>query len=65
VLTLASNAPVVAHQRRRILAAATEVFGRQGFDRTAVEDIIGPAGVSRRTFYDLFGGKDDAFCTDY
>ncbi|HEU4737115.1 MAG TPA: helix-turn-helix domain-containing protein, partial [Solirubrobacterales bacterium] len=45
-----------------ILASAVNVFGKQGFDRTAVEDVIGPAGVSRRTFYDLFSDKDEAFC---
>lgn len=27
-----------------------------------MEDVIAPAGVSRRTFYDLFSGKDQVFC---
>jgi AcrR family transcriptional regulator len=52
---------VASGQRRRILASAARVFGQQGFDRTTVEDVIGLAGVSRRTFYDLFSGKDDVF----
>jgi AcrR family transcriptional regulator len=53
--------PAPTSPRRRILISATQVFSRQGFDRTAVEDVIKPAGISRRTFYDLFSGKDDVF----
>lgn len=59
---MGSSRTVEAHQRRRILSAATDVFGRQGFDQTPIEDVIAPAGVSRRTFYDLFSGKDQVFC---
>jgi AcrR family transcriptional regulator len=53
---------VAADQRRRILATVGEAISRRGYMRTAVEDILGPAGVSRRTFYELFAGKADAFC---
>jgi AcrR family transcriptional regulator len=51
---------VAFDQRRRILIAATEAFA-QGYDRTAVEDVIERAGVSRRTVYDLFDGKEAIF----
>ncbi len=52
--------PVVSHQRRRILIATTAAFAR-GYDRTAVEDVVERAGVSRRTVYELFDGKDAIF----
>jgi AcrR family transcriptional regulator len=48
---------VAFYQRRRILIAATEAFA-QGYDRTAVEDVVERAGVSRRTVYELFDGKE-------
>jgi AcrR family transcriptional regulator len=51
---------VADYQRRRILLAATAAFAR-GYDRTAVEDIVESAGVSRRTIYELFDGKDAIF----
>jgi len=51
---------VAFYQRRRILIAATEAFA-QGYDRTAVEDVVERAGVSRRTVYDLFDGKEAIF----
>lgn len=41
-------------------AAATAAFAR-GYDRTAVEDIVELAGVSRRTVYELFDGKAAIF----
>lgn len=52
--------PVAFRQRRRILIAATETFA-QGYDRAAVEDVVERAGVSRRTVYDLFDGKEAIF----
>ncbi len=52
--------PVASHQHRRILIAATAAFAR-GYDRIAVEDIVERAGVSRRTVYELFDGKDAIF----
>ena len=51
---------MIEYQRRRILVAATASFAR-GYERTAVEDIVKRAGVSRRTVYDLFDGKDAIF----
>lgn len=45
--------------RERILAAATELFARQGFNATAVNDLHRAARVSKRTLYQHFGSKDD------
>jgi AcrR family transcriptional regulator len=56
-----SSEVVAEDQSRRILAAASIVFARFGYNATSVLSIIESAGVSRRTFYDLFAGKADAF----
>jgi AcrR family transcriptional regulator len=56
-----SREEVREHQRTRIFAAVAETVTVMGYADTAVEDIIAAAGVSRRTFYDLFPNKDEAF----
>lgn len=38
---------------------AFELFGRQGFDRTTVDDIASAAGIGRRTFFRYFPSKND------
>ncbi|MFN2375098.1 MAG: TetR/AcrR family transcriptional regulator [Candidatus Binatia bacterium] len=48
-------------QRESILAAATEVFVREGFDGATSERIAEVAGVGRPTIYQLFGSKNDVF----
>ena len=45
--------------RSRIVGKAAGVFGKQGAAETTVEDILRAAGVSRRTFYRFFDGKED------
>lgn len=52
---------VERNQRERILDAIAEVTSMAGYPSMSVEDIIGTAGVSRRTFYDAFKSKEDAF----
>jgi AcrR family transcriptional regulator len=44
-----------------MLDAVADVASLAGYSSMSVEDIIGTAGVSRRTFYDTFAGKEDAF----
>jgi AcrR family transcriptional regulator len=51
----------VEEQRERILAAATEVFAREGFDGTTSERIAEVSGVGRPSVYQLFGSKNDVF----
>jgi AcrR family transcriptional regulator len=48
-------------QRARLLTAAFEAVGELGYPRTTVAQIIRRAGVSRKTFYDTFSGRDDCF----
>jgi AcrR family transcriptional regulator len=52
---------VEANQRQRILDAVADVSSLAGYAAMSVEDIISVAGVSRRTFYDTFASKEDAF----
>jgi AcrR family transcriptional regulator len=56
-----SRSYVEDHQRRRILEAIVDVVSLAGYSEMSVEDVIGAAGVSRRTFYDQFKSKEDAF----
>ncbi|HZK15944.1 MAG TPA: TetR/AcrR family transcriptional regulator, partial [Solirubrobacterales bacterium] len=52
---------VAADQRRRIQAGAATAFANHGYVQASVGRIIEPARVSRRTFYELFASKDNAF----
>jgi AcrR family transcriptional regulator len=56
---------VVQNQHDRLIAAVGEVAGVSTYATLTVEDIIAAAGVSRRTFYDHFRSKDDAFLAAY
>jgi AcrR family transcriptional regulator len=51
---------VVSNQRERILAAVADVCSAVGYVAMSVEDIVVTSGVSRRTFYDNFRGKEEA-----
>ncbi len=48
-------------QRARIVSAMVEVASEHGFLGAAVGRVVKRAGVSRRTFYDLFDGREDCF----
>lgn len=45
--------------RRRILSAAVGLFYRQGIQATGVTELCDAAHVSKRTLYQLYGGKDE------
>ena len=45
--------------REELEHAAFDLFGRQGFDRTTVDDIAAAAGIARRTFFRYFRSKND------
>ena len=48
-------------QRARILSAMVEVASEAGYLGAAVAPVVARAGVSRRTFYELFDGREDCF----
>jgi AcrR family transcriptional regulator len=48
---------VIAHQRERLLSATATALAEEGYAELTVRDLIERAGVSRRTFYQLFDSK--------
>jgi AcrR family transcriptional regulator len=56
---------VAANQRERILAAVAQAIAELGYAEMSVEAITTRAGVSRRTFYEHFRNKEDAFLAAY
>jgi AcrR family transcriptional regulator len=50
-----------AATRQRLLAAAENVFARDGFEAARLEDIAALAGYTRGAFYANFDGKEDIF----
>jgi AcrR family transcriptional regulator len=57
----AGRARVEEIQRARILAAMVEVAAEQGFVGATIARVVARAGVSRRTFYELFGDREACF----
>jgi AcrR family transcriptional regulator len=51
--------------RRRALAAMTEVVGERGYPETTVRDVLERARMSRRTFYQLFDNREHCFLAAY
>ncbi|MDM8084025.1 TetR/AcrR family transcriptional regulator [Cellulomonas cellasea] len=47
----------LAHKRAGILAAARELFVRNGVERTSMDAVAAQAAVSKRTVYDYYGDK--------
>ena len=56
---------VLASQRGRMLEAMAEAVAEKGYAATTVADVIGRAGVSRRTFYEHFRDKEECFLAAY
>ncbi len=56
---------VAANQRERILSAVAQAAAELGYAEMSVEAIIARAGISRRTFYEHFRNKEDAFLAAY
>lgn len=48
-------------QRRRMLSAMVELVAERGVANVTVAQVVERAGVSRRTFYEVFGDRDDCF----
>jgi AcrR family transcriptional regulator len=45
--------------RARLIEAAAELIGQQGYESVVLEAVAEKAGVTRRTIYDHFRNKDD------
>jgi AcrR family transcriptional regulator len=60
-----SRAFIASNQRERLLDAIANVVAEKGYAATRVADITEYAGVSRKTFYELFDDKEDCFLSAY
>lgn len=52
-------------RRRRLEDVALDLFEREGFDRTTIEQIAAEAELAPRTFFSYFATKDDLVLADY
>ncbi len=50
-----------AHSRRRLLAAARDVFSRKGLGGARVDEIAALSGVNKQLVYYYFGNKKDLY----
>jgi AcrR family transcriptional regulator len=60
-----SRAFIASNQRERLLDAIANVVAEKGYSGTRVADITDYAGVSRKTFYELFTDKEECFLAAY
>jgi AcrR family transcriptional regulator len=60
-----SRAVIAEHQRRRLLAAAAEVFADRGYTATTVEDLVAAAEIGVGSFYSLCSGKEECLLALY
>lgn len=56
---------VVSNQRGRLAAGTIAAVVEHGYHETTVTQIVQAAGVSRRTFYQYFGSKEECFVDTY
>jgi AcrR family transcriptional regulator len=52
---------ILASQRNRLVRAILHEVGERGYAETTVAAVVGRAQVSRNSFYELFGDKQDCF----
>jgi AcrR family transcriptional regulator len=58
--------PVVQKiQRDRLMRAMARTVAEFGYQETTVRRLLGRAGLSRRTYYELFEDKEDCFLAAY
>lgn len=60
-----SVAPGLTEHRSRLLQAMAVMAADKGLANTTIADIVREAGVSKRTFYEHFAGKEDCFLSLY
>jgi AcrR family transcriptional regulator len=61
VLSRRGDVLVSQTQRARMLSSALHVVAERGYGEMSVARITADAGVSRRTFYDVFEDREDCF----
>ncbi|AFM02917.1 transcriptional regulator [Bernardetia litoralis DSM 6794] len=48
-------------EEREILTKATNLFWKQGFHATSIQDLVNHLKINRASLYDTFGGKEELF----
>ena len=56
---------VARNQRRRMHGAMIEAIAANGYEATSVKQVVGLAGVSRRSFYEQFANKQECFLATF
>jgi AcrR family transcriptional regulator len=56
---------VAADQKRRLLRAMIDAVGEKGYRATTISDLVGRAGVSRKTFYEHFANKQECLLATF
>jgi AcrR family transcriptional regulator len=56
---------VASSQRTRVLAAMRELVATRGYRDVPVSAVLRHAGVSRKTFYEIYSGKEECFVAVY
>ena len=59
VASIVEDPELIEKRRGQIVAAATKLFGNQGFYKTTIKDIAKLAGISPGLVYQYFREKDD------
>lgn len=59
VASMVEDPDLIAKRRGQIVAAATQLFAREGFYRTTIKDIAKLAGISSGLVYQYFREKED------
>jgi AcrR family transcriptional regulator len=56
---------VAENQRERLISGIIEAVADNGYAETTIADIVGAAGLSRKTFYEAFKNKEECFGAAY
>lgn len=56
---------VAADQLQRLLSAMIDSVGEKGYRATTISDLVGRAGVSRKTFYEHFANKQECLLATF
>lgn len=64
-MTASRDTPRMAATRETIQDVAFRLFAANGYDATSVDDVAAAAGVSRSTFFRLFGSKETVIFPDH
>lgn len=56
-----SDSEVADHRRERLLGAMVAAVTRRGYDGVTLSELVGLAGISKSTFYEIFESKEECF----